>query len=138
MSEPAESEASVSADEWWQQVAERRLTVLECPSCHGRWLPWSPACPHCGEAATPAVIEASGRGRLYSWVGVHRSFSHPDDVPFTVAAVQLEEGPQLYGRLHHHEIVLEGDLPVVARFVGRDGRTVVDFQVESDTPSSVR
>jgi uncharacterized OB-fold protein len=43
----------------------------------------------------------SGQGTIYSWIVVH----HPVDkrlageVPFTVALVELEEGPRMVGRL---------------------------------------
>jgi hypothetical protein len=38
---------------------------------------------------------------VYSWVTVHRALDpvFGDDVPYTVLAVDLDEGPRIFGRL---------------------------------------
>jgi hypothetical protein len=59
-----------------------------------------PSCPLCGSAEIEEV-EASGRGRIYSWITVHIPLdpAFADDVPYTIVAVDLEEGGRLFGRL---------------------------------------
>lgn len=46
-------------------------------------------------------MDASGRGRVYSWVTIHRALdpAFAEDVPYTVLSVDLDEGPRMFGRL---------------------------------------
>ena len=119
---------------WWAAVAQGRLLLRRCLSCGTHWLPWSPHCPECGPGPAAEWAESSGRGTLYSWVGVHYSASAPQDVPFTVAAVLLAEGAVLYGRLAHPERPLRGDEAVRVRFEPGDGRVVVAFSTSDADP----
>jgi len=59
-----------------------------------------PSCPVCGQVGAVAV-EAAGRGRVYSWVRVHRAFSesHAADVPYSIGVVELDEGCRVLGRI---------------------------------------
>jgi uncharacterized OB-fold protein len=59
-----------------------------------------PGCPHCGATGRDEV-EASGGGTIYSWVRVHRAADPAlaADVPYTVVAVDLDEGCRMFGRL---------------------------------------
>jgi uncharacterized OB-fold protein len=119
-----------TAADWWAATAQRRLLLLRCPDCGTTWLPWMPHCPEHGPTTEPETIESAGRGRLYSWVVIHYSVSAPDDVPFTVASVLLDEGAMIYGRLAVEPGAdLQADAPLTAEFVPRDGRTVIDFRV---------
>lgn len=117
-------ETRLSPAKWWEGAAEERLLVLRCPVCTAGWLPFTPYCPDCGRGPDPEVVESSGRGTIYSWVGVRSSVSAPEESPFVVASVMLDEGTMIYGRL-------VGDpaagAEVAAVFVERDGRTTVDF-----------
>lgn len=63
-----------------------QLGSLRCLRCHRGDLPWRPA---------------SGRATLYSHARVHTLY-HPafaDRIPYDIALVELEEGPQLYASL---------------------------------------
>jgi uncharacterized OB-fold protein len=85
---------------WWDALDEKRLLLPRCKACGRYWFPPTPGCPHCG-ATQHELVEASGRGSLYSWVVVQRAL-HPafiNDVPYTIALVDLEEGPRVFGRL---------------------------------------
>lgn len=95
-------EPTIDADSkpWWDALAERRLLLPRCNACGCHWFPPTPGCPTCG-ANDFGFVEVSGRGTLYSWVVVQRAL-HPafaEDVPYTIALVELEEGPRLFGRL---------------------------------------
>lgn len=90
----------VDSKPWWDGLAEGRLLLPRCLNCGRYWFPPSPTCPACG-ADHFEWASASGRGSLYSWVVVRRAL-HPafaDDVPYTVVAVDLDEGPRVLGRL---------------------------------------
>ena len=89
----------LSPADWWQGVADERLLLLRCPVCSATWVPWMPHCPDCGPGTGPRAIESAGRGTLYSWVVVQHSVSMPEEPPFTVASVRLDEGAMIYGRL---------------------------------------
>jgi uncharacterized OB-fold protein len=41
----------------------------------------------------------SGRGAVLSWVKLHRQYFPTLPVPYVVVAVQLEEGPIMFGNL---------------------------------------
>ncbi len=76
----------------------RRLLIQRCTSCgHHQYYP-RPICLAC-QATDLALVEASGRGRLYSFTVVHRSVNPRFQAPYTVALVDLEEGPRLLTHL---------------------------------------
>jgi uncharacterized protein len=85
---------------WWDALAEERLILPHCLNCGRLWFPPSPGCPNCG-AVNWEWVDASGRGTIYSWVVIARAL-HPafaGDVPYTIVAVDLEEGARIFGRL---------------------------------------
>lgn len=89
---------------WWGAISRSTFVLPKCASCGRNFFPPTPYCPHCGSPEV-SLKEASGRGRIYSWIVVHRAL-HPafaDDIPYTIVAVDLDEGPRLAGRL------LDGD-----------------------------
>jgi uncharacterized OB-fold protein len=81
---------------FWKAAREHRLLVPRCRACGKFWLPPSRLCPHCLSNDTDWE-EASGRGKIYSFVVFHRVY-HPafaGEVPYVVAIVELEEGPRM-------------------------------------------
>lgn len=72
------------------------LRLPRCQTC-GRWV-WYPRrrCPGCG-GRNLSWTRVSGRGRLFTWVTVHRAFlpELAPRVPFVTALVELEEDPAL-------------------------------------------
>jgi uncharacterized protein len=85
---------------WWRQFNAGNFVVPRCDACRDYFFPPLPTCPACGSDRVD-LAEASGHGSIYSWVTVHRALS-PEfdmDVPYTIVAVDLDEGPRLFGRL---------------------------------------
>ncbi|MFN8217821.1 MAG: OB-fold domain-containing protein [Solirubrobacterales bacterium] len=121
-------ETGLTPAEWWEAAERGHLLVLRCPVCGAAWLPFMPHCPDCGRGSEPRVVESSGRGTIYSWVGIEASISAPDETPFVVASVRLEEGAMIYGRLIG-EPSAEGAVRAV--FVEHAGRTTVEFETAS-------
>lgn len=81
---------------FWAAAREHSLRLQRCDRC-GR-LRFYPAagCPACG-APECSWMALSGRGRVYSWIVVHRTF-HPawkTRVPYTTGIVELAEQPGL-------------------------------------------
>ena len=85
---------------YWQALAQGRLTFQRCAHCGNAWLPPRTECPRC-LAPDWSWEQASGRGRLISWIVYHVAY-HPafaDRIPYTVAVVELDEGPRLISNI---------------------------------------
>lgn len=81
---------------YWEGLQQRKLLMPRCDECHRYWFPPSALCPHCS-SETWTWTATSGRGRVFSYVVYHRVY-HPgfaEDVPYTVAVIELEEGPRM-------------------------------------------
>jgi len=79
----------------WLGLKSGVLRYQAC-ACGHSWLPPRAFCPHC-LGADWAWREASGKGKIVSWVVYHTAY-HPafkDKLPYNVAIVELEEGPRL-------------------------------------------
>ena len=78
---------------YWDGCRAGRLSAQRCDACgHLRWPP-SVLCPKC-LAEGGEWVALSGRGKIYSFIVVHRP-QHPaffEDAPYNVAIVELEEG----------------------------------------------
>lgn len=96
---PAPEVTPVSAP-YWEALADDVLRFQACADCGEHWLPPRPQCWRClGDHWH--WMNASGRATLVSWVVYHTVY-HPafeDLVPYTVAVVQLDEGPRLIAGL---------------------------------------
>lgn len=80
---------------FWDATREHRLLLQRCDAGHVFYY----ARTHCPECLSNELewIEASGKGRLYSYTVARRPQSpeFADDVPYIIAAVTLEEGPRM-------------------------------------------
>jgi uncharacterized OB-fold protein len=83
---------------WFEAAKEHRLVVQRCASCQVLRHPPGPQCPQC-QSFEWDVVEASGRGTLYSWVVAHHPRHPAFDYPLLVALVELEEGTRLITNL---------------------------------------
>ncbi len=121
--------------DWWRGLATGRLLLNRCCDCGATWVPWMAHCPDCGRRSIVEAIEASGSGTVYSWVVVSRSVSTPEDVPFTVLSVRLDEGAMVYGRLARSAPQTpHADMPVTAVFAQRADETQLEFEPERPEP----
>jgi uncharacterized OB-fold protein len=75
-----------------------------------------PSCPSCA-CATFDVVESTGHGIVYSFVTAHVAVSpgYVGSLPYSVATVELTEGPRLLGRVEPPSPLAIGDR-VVSRF----------------------
>ena len=84
---------------FWEGTRAGELRLQRCADCGGAYFPPRPFCPSCGSADV-AVFRASGRATLYSYVIHHRPA--PGFVPpYSIAVVQLEEGPRMMTNIVH-------------------------------------
>ncbi|HUX77563.1 MAG TPA: Zn-ribbon domain-containing OB-fold protein [Anaerolineae bacterium] len=84
---------------WRLQQQRYRLVGEICERCGARIFPPRDVCPDCeAPAKTPLVF--SGRGEVYSYSTVyHPPRGFEEFAPYTVALVQLEEGPMITAQL---------------------------------------
>lgn len=93
-------EPTAVSEPYWAAVDAGELRLQHCPACEGWTFPPSTRCRHCA-AREPRWRPVAGTGELLTWSVVHQAPfpSYRGDVPYVVAVVRLEEGPQLMGNL---------------------------------------
>ncbi len=85
---------------YWDSLANGVLSFQRCNACGHAWLPARSECPHC-LADDWRWMPAAGGAKLISWVVYHMAY-HPafaNRLPYTVAVVELDEGPRLISNL---------------------------------------
>jgi len=109
---------------YWDSLKAGDLMFQQC-ACGHRWLPARTECPSC-LARDWQWKKATGDARLVTWVVYHHAY-HPsvaDRLPYTVAVVELAEGPRLVTNIveQDHPEPLRVDMPLALR-----------IEVEGDT-----
>ena len=82
---------------YWDGCAEHKLLIQACADCGRHRFPPGPVCQDCGSRKLD-WIEASGRGRVFSWIVVHHPVPrevYAGEVPYVVAIVELAEGVRM-------------------------------------------
>jgi uncharacterized OB-fold protein len=107
---------------YWQGLEAGALLFPRCRRCANAWLPPRDECPSC-LAADWEWEKASGQGRLISWVVYHVAYheAFADRLPYTVAIVELVEGPRLITNLIDTESSDYAADAAVSLVVERDG-----------------
>jgi uncharacterized protein len=104
---------------YWDGAREGRLMLPWCEDCGKPHFHPRAICPHCG-GATLAWREASGRGRLHTYVINHKpGKGFEDRVPYVIAVVELEEGPRLLTNIEIADPTSERlpiDMPLLVSF----------------------
>jgi uncharacterized OB-fold protein len=102
---------------YWGAAKRHELVLPKCLDCGQFYFPPAILCPHCLSMSNEWA-KVSGRGRVYTWAIFHHSY-HPafkDDVPYNVAIVKLEEGPQIISNIvgcKNEDIYVDMQLEVV-------------------------
>ena len=102
---------------FWDGVKERRLPIQRCRGCAALRHPARPMCPHC-QSLEWDTVDASGRGKLYSFVMPQHPVYPWFDYPYVGALVELEEGVRLVSNLvdcSPEEAAIGMDVQVVYR-----------------------
>ena len=84
----------------WRLKKQRYALVGEvCPHCQAKLFPPRDVCPECGgEAKEPYTF--SGHGTIYSYTTIQEGpAGFENSGPYTVALIQLEEGPVVTAQL---------------------------------------
>ncbi len=80
---------------FWDGAKQHKLMIQRCRSCKQHYFYPRPLCPHCLSREVEWV-EATGRGKLHTYVINHRAPRQPPiPPPFILAIVELDEGPRM-------------------------------------------
>jgi len=85
---------------FWEGLAAGDVRLQQCRQCSAYQHPPESFCYHCG-AMSPEWKAVGAHGTVYSYIIVHQPY-HPafrPFIPYTVAIVQLDEGPRLLGAM---------------------------------------
>jgi uncharacterized OB-fold protein len=109
----------------WRIRKQRYALVGEvCPHCSAKIFPPRDICPECGDEAKDHY-QFSGRGEVYSYTTLYNApAGYEEQAPYTVAMVQLEEGPLVTAQLTDIDVKEpEVGMPVemVTRKLGSEG-----------------
>jgi uncharacterized OB-fold protein len=100
---------------FWDGVQQRRLVLERCGDCGAMRHPPRPMCPECGSLAR-ATFDATGRGRVLSYVIPRHPLPPGFDDPLVIGLVELEEGARLVSNLAIDPDDVRNDMAVEVRF----------------------
>ena len=88
------------AKPYWDGLKEGKLMLPRCGDCQHTFFYPRVICPRC-RSRKIGWIQATGKGRLYSFGIGHQSFNKAFKVPppYVLAMVELEEGPRMMSNL---------------------------------------
>lgn len=115
---------------YWDGAKAGKLMLNTCGPCGDKpYFPPRPFCPTCGSRDV-GVMQASGRGRLYSYV-INQMPAPGYEPPFTVAVVMLDEGVKMVSNIvdcppDPEALVL--DMPLEVTFEMRGDVAVPQFK----------
>lgn len=86
---------------FWEGCSAGKILLQKCAVDGSLRFPPTRYCPHDGSEAS-AWVEASGRGRVFSWIVVRRPIPKEvfaDVVPYIVALITLDEGVRIVSNI---------------------------------------
>jgi uncharacterized OB-fold protein len=78
---------------FWDGTKAGELRLQRCEACSHTYFPPRPFCPKCASRDV-AVVKASGRAKLFSYV-IHHRPTPGFTPPYAIAVVELDEGPRM-------------------------------------------
>jgi uncharacterized protein len=104
--------------EFWDGCKAGELRLQRCAKCAKAYFPPRPFCPACGGREVE-TFRASGKGRLFSYVINMRPRPDMGRDPYSIAVVELEEGPRMMTNIVDCPQTPEAlvlDMPVSVKF----------------------
>jgi len=83
---------------WWQGFRDGKLLIQKCSACGKLRHPPRPMCGACQSTSWEA-LEASGRGRVYSYTVLHHPRVPGYDFPLPIGLIDLEEGTRIVANI---------------------------------------
>ncbi|MGD8862444.1 MAG: Zn-ribbon domain-containing OB-fold protein [Myxococcales bacterium] len=109
--------ATPETEHFWEGTRAGELRLQRCDQCSHAYFPPRPFCPKCASREV-SVFRASGKGKLWSYVIHHRPMPGFEP-PYSIAVVELEEGPRMMTNIVDCEQTPEAlqlDMPVAVTF----------------------
>lgn len=78
---------------FWEGTRQEELRLQRCKGCGGVYFPPRPFCPECSSTDIE-IFKASGKGRVHTFI-VSQFRSPGFDTPYSLAVVELDEGPRM-------------------------------------------
>ena len=81
---------------FWNGLALGEVRLQKCGKCGVHQYPPESFCYECG-AQDPSWVAVAGEGTVYSFIVVHQQYdkAFKEFLPYTVAIVQMDEGPRM-------------------------------------------
>ena len=81
---------------FWKGLAQGEVRLQKCGQCGAHQYPAETFCYECGAPAM-SWVPVAGEGTLYSFAVVHQLYhkAFKPFLPYTVAIVQMDEGPRM-------------------------------------------
>jgi uncharacterized protein len=100
MAEPARAKPKPTPEtqHFWDGTQAGELRLQRCDACANVYFPPRPFCPSCASRKV-SVFNASGKGKLYSYVINHRPAAPGFTPPYAIAIVELDEGPRMMSNI---------------------------------------
>jgi uncharacterized OB-fold protein len=122
------TEPVITLQAFFEKARAGQLTAVRCGRCGALAIPPKEFCPECSQRAwEPTPLSGDGTIASYTVIRVAPR-GHAADVPYAIAAVQLEEGVSMLGRVVDIPLdKLAIGLPVRFRPLTYNGQTAVGF-----------
>lgn len=116
---------------FWSELRAHRIILQRCAGCDRRRFPAMPSCPYCAHPEWRSE-EIAGTGTVFSYIVVHRTFdtAFTEDVPYTVATVDLDGGGRIAARMTGTPTI---GAPVEPAFVDHSEWTELRFRTVEDS-----
>jgi uncharacterized OB-fold protein len=100
LNRPLPNPITPEAQPYWDGLKENKLMLPKCDDCGKPFFYPRVLCPNC-HSRNISWMQASGRGKLYSFQIAHRSLNRAFKVelPCVLAMIELEEGPRVMSNL---------------------------------------
>ena len=104
---------------YWAGLRNGVLLVQRCAACGAAQWYFRAMCANCWSRDL-AHEASSGRGTVYSFTEVYQTadLALQEELPFTLALVELEEGPRVLGRVDGGPVAIGGDVTATFRDIG--------------------
>jgi uncharacterized protein len=86
------------SEPFFAAAAEQRLVIPRCSACERYFFYPTVLCPYC-HTMGHEWVDASGRGRIYSFTVVHRAPAAGVPTPYVVGVVELDEGIRMMSNI---------------------------------------
>lgn len=115
-----------AAPRFWRKIPNRyNLIGVKCNNCNSVFFPPRSVCPKCRRIGKLESYKLNGKGEIVSYTQVRvPPEGFEDETPYTLAIIELEEGPRITGQIADAELedIEIGDkVEATFRHVGEEG-----------------